>query len=180
MLYLCLGEISDGLSRPHASHVIVVVRWCTDAAILLAVTQAFDYTCDEPGAFPARYTMCLERARALHEADPQLKVMITAEKTAADATVKLFSYCAFIGPQMLFNDLIGFCACDDATVVYSGRSQGEYQRHDRCVDPHYQFHAILPGHLSSLSPLGEWKRTPHLRRTGGGGQAIVVVPELHV
>ena len=68
-----------------------------NAAILLALTQAFDYTCDEPGALPSRYRTCMERARALHAADPELKVMITAEKTATDATVKLLLFCVLIG-----------------------------------------------------------------------------------
>ena len=46
--------------------------------------RVFDYTCDEPGADPARYPVCEAHARAVHGADEGYRVMITAEKASAD------------------------------------------------------------------------------------------------
>jgi hypothetical protein len=48
-------------------------------------SRVFDYTCDEPGADAARYPVCAAHAAAIHEADPDYKVMITAEKPSADS-----------------------------------------------------------------------------------------------
>ena len=47
--------------------------------------RVFDYTCDEPGADPARYPACLAHAQTVHSADRDYQVLITAEKKSADA-----------------------------------------------------------------------------------------------
>ena len=42
-------------------------------------SRMFGYTCDEPGNDPARIAVCKEHGALLHEADPALRSLITAE-----------------------------------------------------------------------------------------------------
>ena len=45
-----------------------------------------DYTCDEPGSDATRIAACKEHGNALHAAVPELRSLITAERSPADAS----------------------------------------------------------------------------------------------
>lgn len=83
----CTLQTAPTDTRP-ANNTLAIKYWrqvASKAKVTGWWDRVFDYTCDEPGADPSRYPVCAAHAAAIHEADPDYQVMITAEKPSADS-----------------------------------------------------------------------------------------------
>ena len=85
---VCHKQAPPDVKRGPANNTLAIAYWKDVAAHAKKAgwwQRVFDYTCDEPGADPARYPVCLAHAETVHSADPDYKVLITAEKKSADS-----------------------------------------------------------------------------------------------
>jgi hypothetical protein len=83
----CAEQPAPNIKHSPVNNSAAILYWQQAAAHARRsgwLKRVFDFTCDEPSADLARYSDCRARASALHEADREIRSMITTEKPSAD------------------------------------------------------------------------------------------------
>jgi len=123
---VCHKQPPPKVKRGPANNSLAISYWKDVAAHAKKAgwwQRVFDYTCDEPGADPLRYPVCLAHAQTVHSADPDYQVLITAEKKSADA-VNISSVIDIWVPIINFIDKP--TVCEYGSRVPPGDTRGNY------------------------------------------------------